>query len=83
MQWAHLISKRIGVPIQLVQAKTIEEKIKLSQEKKCDIFNSMSETPKRKNWLNFTNSIFEDPNVIIARYDFEYIDIMNEAKSPM
>ena len=81
MQWAHLISKRIGVPIQLVQAKTIEEKIKLSQEKKCDIFNSMSETPKRKNWLNFTNSIFEDPNVIIARNDFEYIEDLSKLKN--
>ena len=66
-----IISKKLNIEIKLIPTKSWEETLKFSKEKKCDILSFLNETPKRKEWLNFTIPIFEDPNVIIARNEFE------------
>jgi two-component system, NarL family, sensor histidine kinase EvgS len=66
-----LISSKLGVEIQVIPTKNWDESIAFSKEKKCDILSFLNETPKRKEWLNFTKPIFEDPNVIVTRNEFE------------
>ena len=69
-----LISSRVYVQIQLVATKTWEESIELSKDKRCDILSFLNETPQRKEWLIFTQPLFSDPNVLIARIESPYID---------
>jgi ABC-type amino acid transport substrate-binding protein len=45
-----------------------------SKQKKCDILSFLNETPKRKEWLVFTEPIFNDPNVLVGRIEKSYID---------
>ncbi|MGD9623746.1 MAG: transporter substrate-binding domain-containing protein [Arcobacter sp.] len=66
-----LISSKLGVEIEVIPTKNWDESIIFSKEKKCDILSFLNETPKRKEWLNFTKPIFEDPNVIVTRNEFE------------
>ena len=65
-----LISKKLDVPIELVETKTWQESLIFSKEKKCDILSFLNETPLRKEWLVFTKTLFEDPNVIVGRNEF-------------
>ncbi|WP_206731989.1 transporter substrate-binding domain-containing protein, partial [Arcobacter cloacae] len=67
----NLISKKLNIEIKLVPTKTWDETLEFSKNKKCDILSFLNETPKRKEWLSFTIPIFEDPNVIIARNEFQ------------
>lgn len=64
-----IISKKLNIDIKLIPTKTWEESLEFSKNKKCDILSFLNETPKRKEWLNFTNTIFKDPNVIVGRIE--------------
>lgn len=66
-----LISSKSGVEIKVVPTKNWDESVTFSKEKKCEILSFLNETPKRKEWLNLTKPIFEDPNVIVTRNEFE------------
>lgn len=68
-----LISKKLEINIELIQTNTWQESLKYSNEKKCDILSFLNETPARKEWLIFTKTLFEDPNVIVARNEFPLI----------
>ena len=68
-----LISKKLNTEIKLIETKTWQETLLFSKEKKCDILSFLNETPARKEWLVFTQTLFEDPNVIISRNEFPLI----------
>jgi len=76
-----IISSSLNINIELVPTKSWEESIEFSQEKKCDILSFLNETPKRKEWLNFTEPIFEDPNVIVARLETKEIKDLSKIKA--
>ncbi|MFY9090320.1 ATP-binding protein, partial [Arcobacter aquimarinus] len=61
--------------------KTWEESLEFSKNKKCDILSFLNETPKRKEWLNFTNTIFKDPNVIVGRIETNEIKDLSKVKA--
>lgn len=69
-----LISKKLNMQIELVPTKTWEESIEFSKQHKCDILSFLNKTPKREEWLVFTEPIFRDPNVIVGRSEKKYID---------
>jgi ABC-type amino acid transport substrate-binding protein len=69
-----LISNRLNFEIKLVNTKTWDDSIAFSKERKCDIMSFLNETPKRKEWLTFTQPIFNDPNVLVGRIDKPYIE---------
>ena len=77
----NLISKKLDIKIRLIPTKTWEETLNFSKEKKCDILSFLNETPKRKEWLNFTNPIFEDPNVIVGRNEFDNIEDLSKLQN--
>lgn len=76
-----LLSSRIGIKIELIPTNSWEESVKFSKERKCDILSFLNETPNRKEWLNFTKQIFEDPNVIIGRVEYNNIEDLSKIKA--
>lgn len=69
-----LISNKLNIKIELIPTKDWDESIDFSKQKKCDILSFLNETPKRKEWLVFTEPIFNDPNVLVGRIEKSYID---------
>lgn len=69
-----LISDKLQIKIELIATKTWDESIEFSKNKKCDILSFLNETPKRKEWLIFTEPIFKDPNVLVGRSEKSYIE---------
>ena len=65
---------KLNITIKLIPTKTWDENIALSKDKKCDILSFLNETAKRKEWLNFTEPIFTDPNVLVGRIEKPYIE---------
>ena len=76
-----LISSKLNVKIELIPTKSWEQSITFSKEKKCDILSFLNETPKRKEWLDFTEPIFEDPNVIVGRIENQEIKDLSKIKA--
>lgn len=52
----------------------IQKKVQLFQKnKKCDLLNFINQTSSRDQWLDFTDTIFIDENVIIGRIEMPEI----------
>lgn len=68
-----LVSSRLGIKIEVIKTKTWDETLEFSKAKKCDLLSFLNETPKRKEWLTFTEPIFRDPNVIVGRAELNHI----------
>mgnify|MGYP000851125610 FL=1 len=76
-----LISLKLGIQIKVIPTKSWEESVEFSKAKKCDIMSFLNQTPQRETWLNFTNTLFTDPNVIIGRADNEPIKDLSKIKA--
>ena len=76
-----LISKKLDLNIRLIQTKGWEESLEFSKNKKCDILSFLNETPERKKWLTFTEPIFEDPNVLVARAESPMVEDLSKIKA--
>ena len=76
-----LIKNRLNIEIKLIPTKTWEESLALSKNKECDILSFLNETPKRKEWLDFTNTLFTDENVIIGRSENPLIKDLSKIKA--
>jgi polar amino acid transport system substrate-binding protein len=76
-----LITTKLGIQIDVIPTKSWEESIEFSKAKKCEIMSFLNQTPKRDIWLNFTNPIFSDPNVIIGRIENSSIDDLSKIKA--
>lgn len=68
-----LVSDRTGVRFNLVPTKTWEESLDYSKTGKCQALSFLNETPKRKEWLVFSEPIFTDVNVFITREEHPFI----------
>ena len=77
----NLISNKLNIQIKLIPTKNWEESINFSKSKKCDILSFLNETETRKEWLNFTNTIFTDENVIIGRFETPLIKDLSKLKA--
>ncbi|MCT7529568.1 transporter substrate-binding domain-containing protein [Aliarcobacter cryaerophilus] len=69
-----LISTKLDIKIELIPTNDWDESIDFSKQKKCDILSFLNETPKRKEWLVFTEPIFTDSNVLVGRSEKKYIE---------
>ncbi len=79
----NLISERLNIKIELVKTSNWDESIEYSKHRKCDILSFLNQTPKREEWLIFTEPIFKDPNVLVGRIDTKYIDDISKIKASM
>ena len=76
-----LISTKLGIEIKVIPTKSWEESVEFSKTRKCDIMSFLNQTPQRETWLNFTEPIFNDPNVIIGRAEDKRIDDLSKIKA--
>ncbi|MFA7092120.1 MAG: transporter substrate-binding domain-containing protein [Arcobacteraceae bacterium] len=76
-----LVAQRLNINITLVPTKTWTETLRFSQYKMCDILSFLNDTPEQRRWLTFTEPIFSDPNVLIARNDYPMITDLSKLKA--
>lgn len=69
-----LVALRSGVRLRLVATKNWEDSIAASQRGDCSLLSFLNQTPKRDEWLVFTDPIFIDSNAIITREDHSFVD---------
>ncbi|HEY9078502.1 diguanylate cyclase [Magnetovibrio sp.] len=69
-----LVSKKIGIPIELVATKTWNESLDFSKSRKCDILSLLNKTPERQEFLNFTESYLDATVVLVAHEDVVYLN---------
>lgn len=75
-----LAADRSGVALELFPTKDWDDSIAASQRGDCTLLSFLNQTPKREEWLTFTEPLFIDPNVIITREDHPFIaDLAAEA----
>lgn len=68
-----LVAKRTGVTLVLVPTKDWPQSLSFSQEGRCDVLSFLNQTLERDEWLLFTDPVFTEANVLIARTDEPYI----------
>lgn len=68
-----LAAVRAGVYLTLVRTADWDESIAASKAGRCDILSFLNKTPKREEWLVFTDPIFIDSNVIITREEHGFV----------
>lgn len=69
-----LAAARVGVQLRLVPTGDWNESITASQEGRCDLLSFLNQSPKREQWLVFTQPLFTDPNVVVTREEHPFID---------
>lgn len=75
-----LIAERTGIRFKLVPTSGWDESLRFSSEGKCMILPFLTQTAARNKWLLFTNSYFEEPNVLISREDLNEIPDLSDKK---
>ena len=75
-----LISKKIGVQIELIKTSSWQESVLFSKHKKCDILSFANQTPNRDAWLIFTDTILEEPNVLVGRVEHPKVEDLHNIK---
>lgn len=68
-----LISTRSGVTFQLVPTQNWDESLAKAQDGSCQMLSFLNQTPKRDQWMVFTDPIFIDRNVIVTREGHSFI----------
>lgn len=68
-----LAADRAGLALALHPTRDWEESLAASRRGDCDILSFLNQTPKREEWLVFTQPLFVDPNVIVTREDHPFI----------
>ncbi len=68
-----LLSERLGISFTYIQAKDWDEAVALSQAGKVLLLPFLNQTPKRDQWLTFTEPLFLDSNVFITREEHPFI----------
>lgn len=68
-----LVAARVGLRLELYPVHSWEESLAASRAGRCQIMSFLNQTPERDAWLDFTQPIFSDPNVIITREEHDFI----------
>ena len=62
-----IVAARVGLQLSIVPTKDWDESIAASKSGRCQILSFLNQTPKREQWLIFTEPLFRDTNVFITR----------------
>lgn len=68
-----LVAERAGIRLEIAKTASWDESIQASKDNKCQILSFLNQTPKREEWLFFTQPYFTDVNVFVARNEHPYI----------
>ena len=68
-----LAAARVGLALDLVPTRDWEDSIAASKDGRCQMLSFLNQTPKRDEWLVFTDPIFVDANVIVTREEHRFV----------
>ena len=68
-----LVADRTGVRFELVKTADWDESLTASQQGRCQVLSFLNDTPKRQQWLIFTEPLFSDSNVFVTREEHAFI----------
>ncbi|GFK92527.1 Response regulator PleD [Fundidesulfovibrio magnetotacticus] len=68
-----LVGRRAGIEFELTRTKDWDESLDASRQGLCRVLSFLNQTPKREEWLVFTQPLFSDPNVFITREEHAFI----------
>ncbi len=68
-----LAASRSGLTLELVLTKDWDDSIAASKAGRCTMLSFLNQTPKRNEWLVFTEPLFTDSNVFITREGHPFI----------
>lgn len=68
-----LVAERVGLGLQLVMTNDWDESLATSQAGRCQLLSFLNLTPERQAWLTFSEPLFTDVNVLIAREDHPFV----------
>jgi len=75
-----LFEKTLGVEFKVIKTKSWLEALEFAKKRKCDVVSLLMETPKRKEYLNFTTPYLTIPLVFATRIDMPFINDLNDLK---
>jgi PAS domain S-box-containing protein len=73
-----IFEKRLGKPVELVKTASWSESLMYGQQRRCDIFSLLNDTPERREFLNFTAPYVEAPIVLVTTDDVPFLDGLGE-----
>ena len=68
-----LIGQKIEKDFTLIPTKSWQESLEFAKEGKCEILSFLNQTPKRDTYLDFTPTLYEEGEMIIARDDVTFL----------
>jgi diguanylate cyclase (GGDEF)-like protein len=68
-----LVSKRAGIQFELIKTANWDESLAASRQGRCQVLSFLNDTPKRRQWLDFTEPLFTDANVFVTREEHAFI----------
>jgi len=68
-----LVAQRSGLQLDIVPTSDWGQSVAFSQAGRCQLLSFLNQTPVRDAWLIFTQPLFTDANVVIAREDHPYV----------
>uniref|UniRef100_UPI00404732DF ABC transporter substrate-binding protein n=2 Tax=Aliarcobacter sp. TaxID=2321116 RepID=UPI00404732DF len=77
----NLISKKINLNIKIVPTLNWEQSLRFSKENKCELLSFLNQTDNKDIKFDFTNSFFNDLNVIIGRSETKLIQDLSKIKA--
>jgi len=69
--YTRLLEKILGITIQIEKLNTWNDVLDAAQARNIDMFGAASESPQRREYMNFTTPHIELPGVIIVRKDVD------------
>ena len=75
-----VFKENLNAEINVVRTKTWTESLQYVRNRDCDILSLSMETPKRKEYLNFTTPYLKMPIVIATKLDVPFIDNVGAIK---
>ena len=76
-----LVAGRSGVDLRLLPTSDWDASLEASRLGECLVLAFLNRTPERERWLVFTDPYFEDPSVIIAREETDFISDLSRLDS--
>ncbi len=68
-----LVAQRVGLRIEVHPVKSWDDSLAASKAGRCQIMSFLNQTPQREAWLRFTEPIFHDPNIVVAREEHPFV----------
>ena len=70
--YVNILKKKLGVEFQIVKYRDWNEVLKMAQDRQVDVLAGVTYSPKRSEYLNFTEPYIEIPCIIITRGESQY-----------